>query len=98
VIREEPAWTLNTDAHLRSSLIGRSESILIVDGALYSGEHGGSTSLISMARDPGGASSAHGGRGCVGAVMNSEAVQVGAHKKEIDTPALLLNLTRWNAT
>ncbi|MBI1880737.1 MAG: YjbQ family protein [Chloroflexi bacterium] len=40
VIREEPAWTLNTDAHLRSALIGRSESIPIVQGKLELGEHG----------------------------------------------------------
>jgi thiamine phosphate synthase YjbQ (UPF0047 family) len=40
VVREEPAWTLNTDAHLRSSLIGRSESIPLVEGALILGEHG----------------------------------------------------------
>jgi len=40
VVKEAPAWTLNTDAHLRSSLIGRSESIPIVQGALMLGEHG----------------------------------------------------------
>jgi thiamine phosphate synthase YjbQ (UPF0047 family) len=40
VVGEAPAWTLNTDAHLRSSLFGRSESIPIVDGALELGEHG----------------------------------------------------------
>ncbi len=40
VVGEEPAQTLNTDGHLRSSLIGRSESIPIVEGALLLGEHG----------------------------------------------------------
>ena len=39
-IGEEPAWTLNTDAHLRSALIGRSESIPIVQAKLELGEHG----------------------------------------------------------
>ena len=38
---EEGEWTsLNTDAHLRSSFFGRSETILIVDGALQLGEFG----------------------------------------------------------
>jgi len=40
MVGEEPAWTLNTDAHLRSALIGRSESIPIVQGKLELGEHG----------------------------------------------------------
>ena len=40
VIREEPAWTLNTDAHVRSCLMGRSESIPIVGGQLQLGEFG----------------------------------------------------------
>lgn len=40
VVREEPAWTLNTDGHLRSALIGRSESIPIIEGKLELGEHG----------------------------------------------------------
>jgi thiamine phosphate synthase YjbQ (UPF0047 family) len=40
VIGEAPAWTLNTDAHLRSSIIGRSESIPIVNEKLELGEHG----------------------------------------------------------
>jgi thiamine phosphate synthase YjbQ (UPF0047 family) len=40
VIGEAPAWTLNTDAHLRSCLMGRSESIPIVDSELVLGEHG----------------------------------------------------------
>ncbi len=38
---DEPAvWSLNTDAHLRSCLIGRSESIPIVDGTLELGQFG----------------------------------------------------------
>jgi secondary thiamine-phosphate synthase enzyme len=37
---EDAAFTLNTDAHLRSSLIGRSESIPVVEGVLQLGEHG----------------------------------------------------------
>ncbi|MEJ2150511.1 MAG: YjbQ family protein [Chloroflexota bacterium] len=40
VIEEAPAWTLNTDAHLRSSLMGRSESIPIVEGEIVLGMHG----------------------------------------------------------
>jgi len=40
VVGEAPAWTLNTDAHLRSCLLGRSESIPIVGGELLLGEHG----------------------------------------------------------
>jgi thiamine phosphate synthase YjbQ (UPF0047 family) len=40
VVGEEAAWTLNTDAHLRSSLIGRSETIPIVDGRPELGEFG----------------------------------------------------------
>jgi len=40
VVQEAPAWTLNTDGHLRSSIIGRSESIPLVDGTLMLGEHG----------------------------------------------------------
>jgi len=39
--KEVGAWTsLNTDAHLRSCFFGRSESIVIVDGALDLGEFG----------------------------------------------------------
>jgi secondary thiamine-phosphate synthase enzyme len=38
--RELPAWSLNTDAHLRSVLMGRSESIPLVDGQLRLGEFG----------------------------------------------------------
>jgi thiamine phosphate synthase YjbQ (UPF0047 family) len=40
VIKEAPAWTLNTDAHLRSSLMGRSESIPIVESEVVLGMHG----------------------------------------------------------
>ena len=38
--KELPAWSLNTDAHLRSVLMGRSESIPIVEGKLQLGEFG----------------------------------------------------------
>jgi secondary thiamine-phosphate synthase enzyme len=37
---EEPAWSLNTDAHLRSLLMGRSQSIPLIDGSLAMGEFG----------------------------------------------------------
>ena len=37
---ELPAWSLNTDAHLRSILMGRSESLPVVDGKLELGEFG----------------------------------------------------------
>lgn len=37
---EPPCWGLNTDAHLRSVLIGRSESIPVIDGKLELGEFG----------------------------------------------------------
>ncbi len=37
---EEAVWSLNTDAHLRSCLIGRSETIPIVAGHLQLGEFG----------------------------------------------------------
>ena len=37
---EEPWWSLNTDAHLRSVLLGRSESVPCVDGKLQLGEFG----------------------------------------------------------
>jgi thiamine phosphate synthase YjbQ (UPF0047 family) len=36
----QPSWALNIDAHLRSVLIGRSESIPIIDGALELGQFG----------------------------------------------------------
>jgi thiamine phosphate synthase YjbQ (UPF0047 family) len=39
-VREELSWTLNTDAHLRSAIMGRSEAIPVVDGAPELGEHG----------------------------------------------------------
>jgi len=37
---ELPAWCLNTDGHIRSCLLGRSESIPIVDGEMTLGEFG----------------------------------------------------------
>ncbi len=37
---EEPWWSLNTDAHLRSVLLGRSESVPIVNGEMLLGEFG----------------------------------------------------------
>ncbi len=37
---EEAWWSLNVDAHLRSVILGRSESVPIVDGALALGEFG----------------------------------------------------------
>lgn len=37
---EEAFWSLNTDAHLRSALIGRSETIPVADGQLELGEFG----------------------------------------------------------
>ncbi len=37
---ELPSWSLNTDAHLRSVLMGRSQSVPIVDGAMMLGEFG----------------------------------------------------------
>lgn len=37
---ELPSWSLNTDAHLRSILLGRSESIPVVEGKLELGEFG----------------------------------------------------------
>ena len=40
VIGETEAETLNTDAHLRSALMGRSESIPLIDGSLLLGQHG----------------------------------------------------------
>lgn len=38
--QEDKSWLLNTDAHLRSVILGRSESIPIVDGELILGEFG----------------------------------------------------------
>ena len=37
---EDKPGTLNTDAHLRSSILGRSESIPIIDGVVQLGEFG----------------------------------------------------------
>ncbi|MFH1025019.1 MAG: YjbQ family protein [Planctomycetota bacterium] len=37
---EKASWSLNTDAHLRSCLMGRSETIPIVNGKLELGEFG----------------------------------------------------------
>lgn len=38
--QEEAFWSLNTDAHLRSVLLGRSVSVPIIDGELQLGEFG----------------------------------------------------------
>lgn len=37
---ELPSWSLNTDAHLRSLLLGRSQSVPVVDGRMELGEFG----------------------------------------------------------
>jgi secondary thiamine-phosphate synthase enzyme len=37
---ELPSWSLNTDAHLRSVIMGRSQSIPILDGVMVLGEFG----------------------------------------------------------
>jgi secondary thiamine-phosphate synthase enzyme len=37
---ELPSWSLNTDAHLRSILLGRSQSVPVVDGKMELGEFG----------------------------------------------------------
>ena len=37
---ELPSWSLNTDAHLRSVIMGRSETIPIIDGKMTLGEFG----------------------------------------------------------
>ncbi len=37
---EEAVWSLNTDAHIRSALVGRSETIPILDGRIELGEFG----------------------------------------------------------
>lgn len=37
---EEAVWSLNTEAHLRSCLIGRSETLPVVDGRVELGEFG----------------------------------------------------------
>ena len=39
-LAEEAVWSLNTDAHLRSVIMGRSETIPVVDGELILGEFG----------------------------------------------------------
>lgn len=39
-LNEDPTWSLNTDAHLRSVILGRSESIPIIDNKLELGEFG----------------------------------------------------------
>lgn len=38
--QEEPYWSLNTDAHLRSVIMGRSVTVPIIDGELQLGEFG----------------------------------------------------------
>ena len=40
VVDEPLPYTLNTDGHLRSCLIGRSESIPIIEGEVQLGEFG----------------------------------------------------------
>ena len=37
---EKPEWGLNTDAHLRSVILGRSETIPLVNGEMTLGEFG----------------------------------------------------------
>ena len=37
---ERPEWLLNTDAHLRSVLLGRSETIPLIEGEMALGEFG----------------------------------------------------------
>jgi len=37
---ELPAWSLNTDAHLRSVIMGRSQAIPIIDGGMQLGDFG----------------------------------------------------------
>jgi thiamine phosphate synthase YjbQ (UPF0047 family) len=39
-LNEKAAWGLNTDAHLRSVMLGRSESVPVIDGAMALGEFG----------------------------------------------------------
>jgi secondary thiamine-phosphate synthase enzyme len=39
-LHEEAVWSLNTDAHIRSAFIGRSETIPIVEGSVELGEFG----------------------------------------------------------
>jgi secondary thiamine-phosphate synthase enzyme len=37
---ELPSWSLNTDAHLRSVIMGRSQTVPVIDGAMVLGEFG----------------------------------------------------------
>ena len=37
---EEAAWSLNTDAHLRSLILGRSQSVPVVEGIMTLGDFG----------------------------------------------------------
>jgi|LSQX01.3.fsa_nt_gb secondary thiamine-phosphate synthase enzyme len=37
---EHPSWSLNTDAHLRSVIMGRSVTIPVIDGVVQLGEFG----------------------------------------------------------
>lgn len=37
---ELPSWSLNTDAHLRSVILGRSQTVPVVDGAMMLGDFG----------------------------------------------------------
>jgi secondary thiamine-phosphate synthase enzyme len=37
---ELPSWSLNTDAHLRSVILGRSQTVPVVDGEMQLGEFG----------------------------------------------------------
>lgn len=39
-LNEEAVWSLNTDGHLRSCIMGRSESIPLLEGELQLGEFG----------------------------------------------------------
>jgi len=38
--KESPSWSLNTEAHLRSCIVGRSESIPIINGKVEMGDFG----------------------------------------------------------
>jgi secondary thiamine-phosphate synthase enzyme len=38
--KEDAAWSLNTDAHLRSVMMGRSQTIPVQNGAMELGEFG----------------------------------------------------------
>lgn len=39
-IGEQPSWSLNTDGHLRSVILGRSESIPVINGEMTLGQFG----------------------------------------------------------